>query len=377
MYEADIAIVGAGVVGLAIAAQVANDKREVFILEKNETFGQETSSRNSQVIHAGIYYPERTLKAKTCVEGNAILYQLCHQHNIDHKRLGKLIVAVDSGEAEELERLLERGKRNGIEDLEILSGQDVKQIEPNVRAVAALFSPSSGVVDVHALMRYFLGKAKDNGAKMVYNTKVIGIEREGNNGYKVTVEDQGGNSSFITRVLINCAGLNSDKVASLSGIDISKAGYNLHYCKGEYFKLTKSKSKLVKRLVYPAPELKATGLGIHITPGLDGGVLLGPNARYVDSIDYSVDEQQKEAFCESVARFLPMIGYEDLEPEMAGIRPTLREPEGEFRDFVIRDEQDKGLPGFINLIGIESPGLTSCPAIAKYVAHIVDEALGS
>ena len=360
---------------MAIAAEVANERREVFVIEKNETFGQETSSRNSQVIHAGIYYPEGTLKTKTCVEGNAILCQLCHQHNIDHKRLGKLIVAVDSGEAEELERLLGRGKRNGIEDLEILTGQDVKQIEPNIKAVAALFSPSSGVVDVHALMRYFLGKAKDNGAKMVYNTKVIGIEREGNNGYKVTVEDQGGNSSFITRVLINCAGLNSDKVAYLAGIDISKAGYNLHYCKGEYFKLTKSKSKLVKRLIYPAPELKATGLGIHVTPGLDGRTLLGPNARYVDSIDYSVDEQQKEAFCELAARFLPMIKYEDLEPEMAGIRPTLQGPQDEFRDFIIRDEYDKGLTGFINLIGIESPGLTASPAIAKYVADIVNETL--
>lgn len=373
MYEADITIIGAGVVGLAIAAEVANGERGVFILEKNQTFGQETSSRNSQVIHAGIYYPEGTLKAKTCVEGNAILYQLCNQYAIDYKRLGKLIVAVDDEETEQLEALWRRGKRNGIESLEMLSKQDVKQIEPNIRAVAALFSPSSGVVDAHALMRYFLGKARDNGAKIVYKTKVIGIEKEGNNGYKVTGEDQSGNFSFITRVLINCAGLNSDKVASLAGIDTSKAGYNLHYCKGEYFKLTKGKSKLVKRLVYPVPELKATGLGIHVTPGLDGRVLLGPNARYVDSIDYSVDEQQKEAFCESVARFLPIIRYEDLEPEMAGIRPMLREPDGEFRDFVIRDEHDKGLPGFINLIGIESPGLTSCPAIAKYVGEIIEE----
>lgn len=376
MYEADITIIGAGVVGLAIAAEVANGERGVFILEKNETFGQETSSRNSQVIHAGIYYPEGTLKAKTCVEGNAILYQLCNQYAIDYKRLGKLIVAVDDEETEQLEALWRRGKRNGIESLEMLSKQEVKQIEPNIRAVAALFSPSSGIIDAYALMRYFGGKAKDNGAKIVYKSKVVGIEKEGSNGYKVTVEDQSGNFSFITRVLINCAGLNSDKVAYLAGIDTSKAGYNLHYCKGEYFKLTKGKSKLVKRLVYPVPELKAAGLGIHVTPGLDGRILLGPNAYYVDSIDYSVDEQQKEAFCESVARFLPIIRYEDLEPEMAGIRPMLREPEGEFRDFVIRDEHDKSLPGFINLIGIESPGLTSCPAIAKYVGHMVDEALG-
>lgn len=297
---------------------VASDQREVFIVEKKQTFGQETSNRNSQVIHAGIYYPEGTLKAKTCVEGNALIYQLCNQYAIDHRRLGELIVAIDDEETEELEALWRRGRRNGVESLEMLSRQDVKQIEPNIKAVAASFSPSSGIIDVYALMRYFLGKAKDNGAKIVYNS---------------------------------------------------------HYCKGEYFKLTQDKSWLVKKLVYPIPKPRATGLGIHVTPGLDGKILLEPNAYYVDTIDYSVNELQRKAFCDLVARFLPIIKYEDLEPEMAGIRPTLQEPDSELRDFVIRDEHDKGLPGFINLIGIESPGLTSCPAIAKYVGEIVEELL--
>ncbi len=375
MNEADITIIGAGVIGLAIAAEVANENREVFVVEKNETFGQETSSRNSQVVHAGIYYPEGTLKAKTCVEGNAILYQLCNKHGIDHKKLGKLIVAVDDGEIEQLEMLWQRAKRNGVEGLRMLSRQDVKQIEPNIRAVAALFSPSSGVIDAHAMMRYFLGKARDSGAKVVYKTKVVGIEKMSGDGYQVFVEDQSGSFSFITRVLVNCAGLNSDKIAEFVGIDIFRAGYNLYYCKGEYFKVGRAKSRLVKRLIYPVPKQRGAGLGVHVTPALDGSILLGPNARYTDVIDYSVDNQQKEAFCDSVNKFLPFIQHDDLEPEMAGIRPKLQGPQDDFRDFVIRDEHDKGLPGFIDLIGIESPGLTSCPAIAKYVTEIVEGVL--
>ena len=359
--------------GLAVAAEIANARREIFVIEKNETFGQETSSRNSQVIHAGIYYPEGTLKAKTCVAGNTILYELCNKHSIGHRRLGKIIIAVDDGETKQLEALLNRGERNGVHGLKILDRQQVKQIEPNIKAVAALFSPSSGIVDSHAMMRYFLGKATDGGVRVVYKTKVVGIEKRGNHGYKVFVEDQSGGSSFITRVLINCAGLGSDKIAELAGIDIIEAGYKLHYCKGEYFKVGRGKNKLVRGLVYPLPKPRGAGLGIHVTPSLDGIVLLGPDARYIDSINYSVDNQQKKAFCDSVKEFLPFIQYEDLEPEMAGIRPTLQGPQDEFRDFVIRDEYDKGLLGFIDLIGIESPGLTSCPAIAKYVGDMVNQ----
>jgi L-2-hydroxyglutarate oxidase LhgO len=375
MHRADITVIGAGVVGLAIAAEIANEKREVFVVERNETFGQETSSRNSQVVHAGIYYPEGTLKAKTCVAGNTIIYELCNKHGIGHRRLGKIIVAVDDGEMEQLQVLLNRGERNGVDGLKMLDRQQVKRVEPNVRAAAALFSPSSGIVDSHAMMRYFLGKATDNGAKVVYKTKVVGIEKGSNHGYKVFVEDQSGGFSFITRVLINCAGLSSERVAELAGIATIEAGYKLYYCKGEYFKLARGKSKLVRRLVYPPPKQRGAGLGIHVTPSLDGSILLGPNARYIDVVDYSVDNQQKEPFCDSVREFLPFIQYEDLEPEMAGIRPTLQGPQDEFRDFIIRDEYDKGLPGFINLIGIESPGLTASPAIAKYVADIVNETL--
>lgn len=371
-HKADITIIGAGVVGLAIAAQVASQDREVYVLEKNETFGLEISSRQSGVIHSGIYYPEGSLKAKMCVAGNRILYELCERYGIGHRRLGKLIVATSDEETGELQTLLERGQRNGAEGLRILSKREMRELEPNIEGVAAILSPSTGVIDSYALMKYFIAKAKDGGVQIAYQTKVVGIEKVAD-GYKVTVEDGTGKFSFTTRLLINCAGLHCDKVAELAGIDIAKAGYKLHYCKGEYFSISSSKSTLVKRLIYPVPPPKVTGVGIHLTFDLEGRMRLGPSIHYVDSIDYAVDNQHKQLFYDSVRRFLPSIEYDDLEPEMAGIRPKLQEPGGDIKDFVIRDESDKGLPGFINLIGIESPGLTACPAIAKYVWGSIEE----
>jgi L-2-hydroxyglutarate oxidase LhgO len=373
-YRADITIIGAGVVGLAIAAEVASEDREVYVLEKNETFGQEISSRHSGVIHAGIYYPEGSLKAKTCVEGNRILYGLCERYGIGHRRLGKLIVAINGEETEELETLLKRGQRNSAEGLRILSKREMKELEPNVEGVAAILSPSTGIIDSHGLMKHFITKAKDRGVQIAYKTKVVGIEKVAD-GYKVTVEDGAGGFSFRTRVLINCAGLHCDKVAELAGIDIVKAKYKLHYCKGEYFSVGSGKSSLVKRLIFPLPPPKVTGVGIHVTLDLEGRMRLGPSIEYVDSIDYAVGKQHKQLFYSSVRRFLPFIEYDDLEPEMAGIRPKLQEPGGDVRDFVIRDESGKGLPGFVNLIGIESPGLTACPAIAEYVWSLIQGVL--
>jgi len=373
-YRGDIAVIGAGVVGLAIAAQVAREHREVYVLEKNETFGQEISSRHSGVIHCGIYYPEGSLKAKMCVAGNHILYELCERYGIGHRRLGKLIVATSDEEIGELQILLERGLRNGAEGLRILSKREIKELEPNVEGVAAILSPATGVIDSHALMKYFIAKAMDGGVQIAYHTKVVGIEKVAD-GYKVTVEDGTGKFSFITRIVINCAGLHCDKVAELAGIDIAKAGYQLHYCKGEYFSVGSGKNTLVKRLIFPVPPPKLTGVGIHVTFDLEGRMRLGPSIHYVDSIDYAVDNQHKQFFYNSVRRFLPFIEYNDLEPEMAGIRPKLQEPGGDIEDFVIRDESDKGLPGFIDLIGIESPGLTAAPAVAEYVASLVGELL--
>ena len=373
-HEADITIIGAGIVGLAIAAEVASEDKNVFVLEKNSSFGLETSSRNSQVIHSGIYYPKNSLKAKACVEGNALLYELCSKQGIPHRRLGKLIVAIDEEETDQLRTLLIRGRGNGVEGLSILSTQDIRRIEPNINAVAALFAPTTGIVDALALMQHFIAKAKSKGTKIVYKSEVTSIEKKAY-GYRVSVYDRNGGFSFDTKILVNSAGLCSDKVAKIAGIDIDQAGYRIHYCKGEYFRMCQHKSKLIKRLVYPVPLTKASGLGIHATPDLDGAMLLGPNSKYIDCIDYSVDISQKEAFYQSAVKFLPFIQCGDLEPEMAGIRPTLQRAGDSFKDFVMRDESDKGLPGFINLVGIESPGLTSSPYIAKYVGNMVNEAL--
>ncbi|MFC1962763.1 NAD(P)/FAD-dependent oxidoreductase [Chloroflexota bacterium] len=368
-----ITIIGAGVIGLAVAAQVAGKGHEVYILEKNETFGQETSSRNSETIHAGIYYEEGSLKAETCVAGSTLLYELCQQHGIPYRKTGKLIVATRDEEVEKLAQLLEQGKRNGVDNLSMLSRREVKELEPNVEADAAILSPSSGVIDSHALMRFFHSKTKEKGVEIAYKAKAVGIERL-SDGYEVEVQDSSSSYTFKTEIIINCAGLYSDIIAQLTGIDIDEAGYKLRYCIGEYFSVSNRKSKMVERLIYPVPP-GTGGLGIHTVLDVEGRMRLGPNARFVNEIDYKVDESQQKSFHDSVKGFLPFIEYNDLAPEMAGIRPKLQGPGENFRDFIIRHEKERGLPGFINLIGIESPGLTSSPAIAKHVERLINEML--
>jgi L-2-hydroxyglutarate oxidase LhgO len=372
--RADVTIIGAGVIGLAVAAQLAKPDRHVYVLEKNQGFGLETSSRHSGVIHAGIYYPKDSLKARLCVEGNRRLYDLCQRHGIGYRKTGKLIVATDDAEVEELEALLERGRGNGVPDLRLLSSRELKTLEPNVAGAAALFSPSTGIIDAHSLMHYLVARAGEGGAQIAYQSKVVGIAKLAD-GYKVTVEDSGGSSSFTTRTLVNAAGLQSDRLAEMAGIDIDEAGYRLHYCKGEYFSLRRHRETQVKHLIYPVPPADITGVGIHITFDLEGRIRLGPDVQYVDSLNYAVDDSHQKLFYQSAKRLLPAVEYEDLAPEMAGIRPKLQGPGEEIRDFVIRDEADKGLPAFINLIGIESPGLTAAPAIAEYVAGLIEEYL--
>ncbi len=372
LTEVNIAIIGAGAIGLAVAREIAQEKNEVFVFEKNRTFGLETSSRNSEVIHAGIYYPEDSLKTSLCLQGKSMLYELCDRHNIHHKNIGKIIAAADENEIAQLEKLYEQGRKNGIEDLMLLSRTQLKKLEPYIEARAGLLSPSSGIVDSYNLLKFFYTQAKERGAEFVFNTEVIGIENTGAK-YKVQIRDREGISAFISRIVINAAGLNSDKIAQLAGIDVVKAGYKLHYCKGEYFSLSSKYRHLISRLIYPPPE--QAGYGIHITLGLDGRVRLGPNTRYVETINYEVDENQKQAFYNSAKRFLPLIKLVDLEPEFAGIRPKLQGPNEPFRDFVIAHEEKSGFPGLINLIGIESPGLTASPAIAKYVGRMAEELL--
>jgi L-2-hydroxyglutarate oxidase LhgO len=371
--EIDVAIIGAGVVGLAIAAEVAQQRRGVFVFEKNRTFGLETSSKNSEVIHAGIHYPQGSLKARLCVEGKVLLYELCQKYGFPHKRLGKIILAITEEEVAQLERIGEQAASNGVEDLTIVTKAELKKLEPKVEGKAGLLSPSTGILDSNSLLRLLHGRAVESGAHFVFGTDVIGLEKAGSK-YKVQIRDQEGISDFLARVVVNSAGLNSDKIAQAVGIDIDEAGYRLHYCKGEYFSLSSRWRNRVSRLIYPTPE--QAGLGVHLTLAMDGRMRLGPNARYVEDIYYKVDEEHGEIFYRSAKRFLPELEREDVEPEFAGMRPKLQAPGEAFRDFVITHEDKAGFPGLINLIGIESPGLTASPAIARYVAEMVREFLG-
>ncbi|MFH1201588.1 MAG: NAD(P)/FAD-dependent oxidoreductase [Candidatus Omnitrophota bacterium] len=369
----DITIVGAGVVGLAIARELSYKYQDIFVIEKNSSFGQETSSRNSEVIHAGIYYPEDSLKTKTCIEGKNLLYEYCLKNNILHKKIGKLIVAINDNEVSDLERLFKHGLENGVRDLRLLSSEEFKESEPNVVAKAAIYSPSTGIIDSHSLMKSLVFQFESNRGQIAYNSELKAIEKT-KEGFLVTVEDKSEEAfKFSTGVLINCAGLNSDKIARLIGLD--KEEYRLKYCKGDYFRVHNNKALFINRLIYPVPKEDRAGLGIHATLDLAGGLRLGPDDEYVDRIDYNIDESNKNIFYESVRQFLPFIELEDVAPDTSGIRPKLQGPKEEFRDFIIRDETDNGHLGFINLIGIESPGLTCCLSIARIVKEMVRNSL--
>ena len=369
MEKTDIIIVGAGIVGLAIASRIGREDKDVVLVERHPDFGQEISSRNSEVIHSGIYYPESSLKAKLCVEGKKLLYQLCKEQNITHKRLGKLIVATNDAEAEDLEKLFSQGKNNGVENLNLLTEKEIKKLEPHLQATRAIHSPSTGIIDTHQLMRHLESLAKDKGVMFAYNCEVIGIEKK-KGGYEIHIYDADGERlTLFTQVLINSTGLHSDKIAQMIGIDIKKAGYKLHYSKGEYFRVKPGKSGFISQLVYPVPE--KTSLGIHTVTDLQGELKLGPSAFYVEEINYDVDPSHKLKFYESIKKFLPFIELDDLTPDMAGIRPKLQGPDDLTKDFVICHEEKKGFPGLINLIGIDSPGLTASLAIAKYVKSMI------
>ncbi|MCX8126214.1 MAG: NAD(P)/FAD-dependent oxidoreductase [Dehalococcoidia bacterium] len=370
--DIDVAIIGAGIVGLAVAAEVAQPDRSVYVIEKNERFGLETSSRNSGVVHAGLYYPPGSLKAKLCVEGNLLIQEMGSRLDIDFQKLGKIVVATNNNEVHELEALFSNAIANGVTGLRWLSHNELKQLEPNVEGLSALLSANTGVVDAYKLMKYMAWRARDRGAGIVYRTEVTGISRQ-QGLYRLYLNDTQGGSVVNSRVVINCAGLQSDKIAALAGIDVDEAGYRIYYCKGQYFSVTGTKRQLVKRLIFPVPEHLGPGLGIHVVKDPDGRLRLGPDAKYVSTIDYSVDDTDRTVFCNSVRPFLPFIDYEDLEPESAGIRPKLQKPGGPFRDFVIKEESSRGLPGLINLIGIESPGLTAAPAIGRYVFQLVKQ----
>lgn len=354
---------------MAVAAELSKSYRDIIIIEKNPSFGQETSSRNSEVIHAGIYYPKDSLKTKTCIEGNQLLYKFCAEENIAHKKIGKLIVAIDKNETKDLEDLFNHRLENGISDLRLLSKKELKELQPHVEAEEAIYSPSTGILDSHGFMKALVVRIKGSAGELVYHTEVIGIDKT-RDGFEVTVKDKTeGVFKFLTRLLINCAGLNSDKVAAMAGL--VKDEYRLKYCKGDYFRLPPNKAKFISHLIYPVPKHNRAGLGIHATLDLAGSLRLGPDDEYTGKIDYNIDPAKGKIFYESVQSFLPFIQIEDLSPDTSGIRPKLQGPGENFRDFIIKDEKESGFSGLVNLIGIESPGLTSALSIARMVRDII------
>lgn len=367
--DSDVVVIGGGVIGLAAAAALARAGRSVVLVERHAALAQECTSRNSEVIHAGIYYPEGSQKALLCVAGREALYTRCAQRGIPHRRLGKLIVATCDQEIATLEQLQRKGRANGVPGLELIDAAEVARREPHLRAVAALESPETGIVDGHALCLSLAAEAEEHGALLVLHSEVLAIEPVAG-GYRVTTRSSDGEHSEVgCAAVVNAAGLAGDAVAALVGIDVDARGYRLHPCKGDYFALAPGASLSLSSLIYPVPA--GPGLGVHATLDLGGRIRFGPDATYVDSLDYGVDAAHGPDFAEAVRRYLPELRDEWLAPDYAGIRPKLSGPGEAFRDFVVTEESEAGLPGFVNLIGIESPGLTAALAIAERVVVLL------
>jgi L-2-hydroxyglutarate oxidase LhgO len=367
LERVDCVVIGAGVIGLAVARALALTGREVIVVEAARTIGTETSSHNSEVIHAGIYYPKHSLKARFCVAGRQILYRYCKERNISHRACGKLIIATESSQTAALERLFMQAARNGVNDLEWLDAARVHTIEPAIRCVAALRSPSTGIIDSHALMLALQADAERAGALFVFLSPVEGGEvlDEG------IALDVGGTEPvrLLAATVVNCAGLQATRVAkSLGGFPVAKVP-GCYYAKGNYYVLA-GRSPF-NSLIYPVPE--QAGLGVHVTLDLSGQARFGPDVEWVDRIDYRVDPQRAAAFYAAVRRYWPDLRDGALQPGYAGIRPKLQGPGQPAMDFMIQGPADHGVKGLVHLFGIESPGLTGCLAIADYVVSLLQE----
>ncbi|MEA2095265.1 MAG: NAD(P)/FAD-dependent oxidoreductase [Candidatus Cloacimonadota bacterium] len=365
MEQVNILIIGAGIIGLAVARELSKDFEDVVLVEAEETFGRHTSSRNSEVLHSGIYYPEDSLKAKLCVSGVQALYQFSKENDIPFKKCGKLIVANNKKELSILEELKLNGEKNDVPNLQIINEIECKSIEPQIIAKHALKVPSTGIIDSHKLMQKLESEAENNGAFIVYEMEVISMSAS-TEGYLVNFVN---GEVFEANTIINCAGLHSDKIAELIGINIKHENLQIHWCKGEYYK--SSKIKNINHLIYPVPDPNGIFLGIHLTINLQGDVRFGPNAYYVNKLNYEMNETYKTEFLKAINNYLK-IDEENIHLDDCGIRAKLQEEGGKFRDFYIKEESEKGFPNFINCIGIESPGLTCCLTIAEEVRKLIE-----
>lgn len=375
--ETTTTVVGAGVVGLAVARELSS-RGPVLILEREDGIGRGVSSRNSEVVHAGLYYPPGSLKARLCVEGRRLIEAWAGDGSFPYRRVGKLLVATSEEEAAQLELLLATALENGVNDLQPQSAADIAQLEPDVRAVTGFLSPSTGIIDSHGLMRFLLRSAQANGAEIAYCCQVREIKAL-DPGFELLLVENGKEQRLRTRQLVNAAGLDSDRLAHWSGLDLEAEQLRHRFCRGEYFQLTPSCPIRVGRLVYPVP-VRGGHLGIHLTVDLQGGMRLGPSLEFMNETgladrveEYRQDDHLRATFLTAAQRYLPGLDADHLTPGGVGIRPRLAGPTEGDRDFYIREESARGMPGMVNCIGIDSPGLTAAPAIGRYVAGLLDQ----
>ncbi|GAB98469.1 putative oxidoreductase [Gordonia namibiensis NBRC 108229] len=371
MERTDCLVVGGGIVGLAVARALASTGREVIVLEAADAVGTQTTSRSSEVIHAGIYYPEGSLKARLCVQGRKLLTRYCDEHGVSWRRPGKLIVAADDAQTDRLDALLRHGLTNGVDDLRRIDSVELHELEPDVHGVAALLSPSTGIVDVDGVVSTLRRDLESSGGAVALRSRVIGGRVDGGG---VTVDTAEGGSAS-ARVLVNCAGLGAWDVArSLDGFNAPIPPR--HLAKGNYFGLSGARAPF-EHLVYPVPV--DGGLGVHFTMDLVGAARFGPDVEWLDGgsdggeLDYSVDETRLSDFETSIRRYWPGLPSGTLTPAYAGIRPKTSGPGEAGTDFVIHGPATHGVAGLVNLFGIESPGITSCLAIGEYVVGLLGE----
>jgi L-2-hydroxyglutarate oxidase LhgO len=367
----DCVVIGAGVIGLAVARALARSGREVWLLEKADAFGTETSARNSEVIHAGIYYPGGSLRARLCVQGKALLYDYCAAHGVAHRRCGKLLVATDAAQHAKLEALHAQAAANGVADLQWLDPAEARALEPALHCTRALLSPSTGIIDSHGLMLALLGDAERAGAQFVARSPVLG-GRLADAGIDLQV---GGAEPMRlrARAVVNSAGLWAPPVAaSIEGFPARHVP-PARYCKGNYFLF--SGRPAFRHLVYPMPE--AAGLGVHVTLDLGGQMRFGPDTEWIDGIgepvDYRVDPARVAGMAEAIRRYWPGLPDGALVPGYSGLRPKMHGPGEPAADFLLQGPQVHGVPGLVNLFGIESPGLTSSLALAGEVAAMLED----
>lgn len=370
MEMVDCIIAGAGVIGLAIAREAAKRGWEALVLESANAIGTETSSRNSEVIHAGIYYPAGSLKARFCVDGRERLYRFAEERHVPYSRCGKLIVATTSEQEPMLSSIAAKARSCGVDDLTLLTAAEAKALEPALQCTAAILSPSTGIIDSHSLMLALMGEAEEHGAFVCFNTSIVSgrIVRD---GVVMQTFDHSTNTHYEVAAarFINAAGLSATTVArSLDGFN-PKFAPPLRYAKGSYFSAIGKTT--FSRLIYPVPE--PGGLGVHLTLDLNGCMRFGPDVEWVDAIDYQVDPRRADHFYAEIRKYWPQLADGSLQPAYSGVRPKLSGPDDPNADFVIQGPETHGMKSVVNLLGIESPGLTSCLAIAEHAVRLATD----